>query len=223
MYKYELLNNHYVVNIDGKKFLIDTGSYSFRITSPMSYVTIDGVKYRLAPNMLDPEAQEKTFKLVGATIDGFIGMDIISRTSLTIYKDGNIDFKANNVEGATRVPFVRGPGLLINVSSNGVNGKMFVDTGAMYGYGVAELFRGENPYARNQYDFNPSPRLRDMYSNVYNQDIVVGGKTKTIKMGFNQGTYGYPLGGDIIMIANISTFYDEVCVLDMNRGELVFK
>lgn len=221
MYKYELLNNHYVVNIDGKKFLIDTGSNSFWITSPMNYVSIDGVKYPLFPNRLDPEAQEKTFRLVGTTIDGFIGADIIGKTSLTIYKDGNIDFKATNVKGATRVPFAYGPGLLINVSSNGVSGKMFIDTGAMYGYGIKELFRGEMPYARNEYDFNPY--LRDMHSDIYNQNIVVGGQTKTIKMGFNQRTYGYPLGGDIIMIANISALYDEVCVLDMNRGELVFK
>ena len=221
MYKYELLNNHYVVNIDGKKFLIDTGSNSFWVTSPMNYVSIDGVKYPLFPNRLDPEAQEKTFRLVGTTIDGFIGLDIISKTSLTIYADGNIDFKATNVAGATRVPFVTGPGLFINVSSNGVNGKMFIDTGAKYGYGIRELFYSETPYVRNEYDFNP--HLRDMHSDIYNQKIIVGGQAKNIEVGFNQRTYGYPLGGDIVMIANISTFYDEVCVIDINKGELVFK
>lgn len=88
MYSYELINNHYVVEIDDQKFLIDTGSpFSFWVSRPIKEITIDGNKYPLQNRPLNFNIDE-TNNLVGVIVDGFIGMDIISKTSLTIYFGG---------------------------------------------------------------------------------------------------------------------------------------
>lgn len=221
MYNYQLLNNHYIVDIDGKRFLIDTGSESFWISGPMDYVTIDGAEYPLKPNQLDSEAEAKTFDLVGVPLDGFIGLDIIIRTSLTIYKDGRLEFRPTSVEDGLKVPLVGYGMLQVNASSNGIKGKMVIDTGAKYGYGIKELFLGETPYARKVHDFNP--KLRDMYSDMHHQVVNVSGKSAIVDMGYNKGTEHFPLYGDIIMIANVTNLFEEVCVIDIPNRLLILK
>lgn len=223
MYKYELLNNHYIVHIDGRKYLIDTGSHSFWITTPMSHITIDDKSYPLQPCPLSPTAKEKTFNLVGTEVDGFIGLDIISRTSLTIYKNGDIDFKAYELPIGKKVPLVGNSLLTVKASSGCISGLMVIDTGAMYGYGIKEIFHGETPFATGIHDFNPNPRIWDMYSDMYHQDVFVNGKLINLDMGYNPKTYGYPLGGNIIMVGNLTTFFDEVCVIDMINRQLILK
>lgn len=223
MYKYELLNNHYIVHIDGKKYLIDTGSYSFWITTPMSHIVIDDKAYRLDPNPLSATAMRKTFDLVGTEIDGFIGLDIIVRTSLTIYKDGNIDFKANELPNGKRVPLV-GDGLLqVKASSGCISGLMIIDTGAMYGYGIKEIFDNETPYALGVHDFNPNPKIWDIYTDMYHQEVFVNGKLVTLNMGYNQKVYGFPLNEKVIMVGNVTTLFDEVCVIDIPNRQLILK
>ena len=129
MYKYKLMNNHYVVNIDNRNYLIDTGSpFSFYIHTPHN-VVIDGRVFpftRSFPN----QSIEPTIELVGLDIDGFIGMDIISKTSLTIYKNGNILFGVDNING-TEVPIYMSLLPVIEYSDfNNQKGLVIIDTGA---------------------------------------------------------------------------------------------
>ena len=220
-YNYELKNNHYVVNINGHKYLIDTGMpYSFWINQPMS-VEIDETDYQLAPNQFDRTVIEETNKLVGETLDGFIGYDIIRRNGLTIYKDGTLEFKAVNVEGGVRLALQTAPCLLIDVRCSDISGKAFIDTGAMLGYGEQNLFKGLNPYENNVHDYNFV--LKHMHSDMYNLPVELNGHTKIVKAGYNPRTEGYPLGGNIILICSVSTFFDEVCVFDIAHRELVLK
>ena len=91
MYYYKLINNHYIVDIDGQHFLIDTGcQFSFWVSTPMNEITINGDKYPLQNKPTNFDVNESN-NLVGVQADGFIGMDIISKTSLTIF-GGCIDF-----------------------------------------------------------------------------------------------------------------------------------
>ena len=221
-YNYELKNNHYVVSIDGHKYLIDTGMpYSFWINPPMS-VEIDETDYQLAPNQFDRTVIEETNKLVGETLDGFIGYDIIRRNGLTIYKDGTLEFKAINVEGGIRLALQTAPCLLIDVHCGGISGKAFIDTGAMLGYGAQNLFQGLTPYANNVHDYNFV--LKHMYSDMYHLPVELNGHAKIVNAGYNQNTVGYPLGhSNIILICNVSTFFDEVCVFDIAHRELILK
>ena len=71
MYHYEIINNHIVVNIDGQKYLIDTGSpISFHINPSIRSLTIDGISYPLQakPAMFNVPL---AFECIGNEIDGF--------------------------------------------------------------------------------------------------------------------------------------------------------
>ena len=92
MYNYTLSNNHYIINIEGNNYLLDTGSpVSFSLKQGLNSVVINQRRCSLPYNVMNLDI-EATRELVGMDIDGFIGMDIIRQTSLTIYKDGRIEF-----------------------------------------------------------------------------------------------------------------------------------
>lgn len=221
MYRYELVNNHYIVDIEGKKFLIDTGGHSIWFKKPVE-LTIGGRKYPISKCDWEKSDIDKTLALVGVDLDGFIGLDVIMRTSLTIYKNGDIDFKPHDVDGGVRVPLNTTYGLLsFDAVSNGISGQYVIDTGAMYGYGLKELFAKETPFLREAYDFNP--KLKEMYSDIYHHDVEIMGHHKIVDMGYNKDTMGYPLGYSLIMIGNVTTFFDEVCVIDINKRLFILK
>ena len=145
MYSYKLINNHYIVNIDGYNFLIDTGSpFSFWISSLNKELTINEKKYYLhnRPSNFDVQS---TFNLVGVQLDGFIGMDIISNTGLTIHKDEMMEFKIQEIEGKPIQMSTSWP-LYVQIGSNLMSGKFIIDTGAKYGYGVTSLFYKKEPF-----------------------------------------------------------------------------
>ena len=222
LYNYELLNNHYIVEVDGHKYLIDTGlPFSFSIIGPMK-IDIDGTTYQLSPNQFNSITISEIYKLVGEDFDGFIGYDIIRRNGLTIYKNGTLEFASRNIEDGTRVPLETIPCLLIDVCASGIQGKAFIDTGAMLGYGAKELFNGLTSYATHVHDYNFV--LKHMYSDMYHINVEIGGITKIVDAGYNRGTEGYPLGqGDIILICSVSSLYDEVCVFDIRNRQLILK
>lgn len=223
MYEYQLMNNHYIVTIGENKFLIDTGAPSFRINDEVREVVIDGHSHSLRPKLpqMDDEAVRKTFELVGTEVDGFLGLDLIAQTSLTIYKDGRLDFKTHDVKDAQVVPLLPTMGLAIEITSSGIRGAMVLDTGAKYGYLDERLIRGLEPCARDVYDFNPIKR--EMKSDMYNIDFSIGGVNKTIVAGYNEETLGFPIGNGNIMIGNITTLFNEVCVIDARRNCLLIK
>ena len=86
MYKYDLINSHYLVLIDGRRYLVDTGSESsFSLDDSLKSVTIDGVSYHLQPNRLSVQQKRETFEMVGTTFDGFIEF---SKKTPIFYKQG---------------------------------------------------------------------------------------------------------------------------------------
>ena len=219
MYKYELINNHYIVEIEGKKYLIDTGSpISFWVSNPVMQITIDGNAYCLHNRPANLNVGE-TRALVGIEVDGFIGMDIISKTGLTIYKEGCIKFGADEVNGVEIAMTTSWP-LMVSIGCNMMNGKFVIDTGARYGYGVEGLFYGLNPYDYVK-DYNPG--LGHLNSDIYHLDIVIGGQSRTIDVCNNKivGSTLKHMGA--IMIGSVSSLYQEVCVLDTKIGKLILK
>ena len=220
-YKHKLINNHYIVTIGDKNYLIDTGCpKSFSLTNQKDIVTIDGKEYELAPNKLTPYQTTQTLELIGAGvsgIDGFIGMDIINQTSLTIYKDGRIVFGVVdlNEEG---MPLHTSQGYIYIDTSIG---KYAIDTGAMYGYGAKWLFRDIKPYTRCR-DYNPG--LGVLVSDLYRLLIGVNNQIKKVDMCDNftvQQTYLPMINCDVI--GSITTLFDEVCVIDMKNKVLKLK
>ena len=217
---YQLLNNHYIVTIDKKKYLIDTGRPdSFVFDNAPSSVIINDQSYDLGPNTMDQEATEATMKLVGEKIDGFISARIIAQTGLTIYKNGELFFENRPIDGRV-IPFDS----TIEVVSNGIRGRFYIDTGAKYGYMDERLIPSTPAVELNAYDFNPHPRLRHMHTNMYEVPIEIDGRKTTIVAGYNKGTINFPIGmRGIILIGNITTLFDEACVVDLRNGRLILK
>ncbi len=218
MYRYKLVNNHYIVDIDDHKYLIDTGSpISFWVSKPIREITINGKNYYLKSRSIDFNV-EATNNLVGVEVDGFIGMDIISTTGLTIYKNGDIEFSVNEIDGK-EIPMTTGWPLAINIGCNLMTGKFIIDTGAKYGYGVSGLFY-QQPF-NHVHDYNPS--LGHLDGDLYHLDIVIGGQKKTIDVCNNQEVAFTLLHMGAIMIGNVSSLYEEACVLDSKKGRLILK
>ena len=231
MYSYELINNHYIVNIDGKKFLIDTGSpFSFWVSSPIKEITIYDNKYPLQNRPLNFDVDE-TNNLVGAIVDGFIGMDIISKTSLTIYSgapEGIIEFSEVPdwiINGLikmnykyTEVPMTTRWPLMVQIGSNLMTGKFVIDTGAKYGYGVSGLFYKQTAFDHVS-DYNPS--LGHLDSDIFHLEIVIGGQKKTIDVCSNSTVASTLIHMGALMIGSVSSLYNQVCSLDTKKGKLI--
>lgn len=219
MYEYELINNHYVVHIDGSKYLIDTGSpNSFWVSRPMRKVTIDGVDYHLNEKPANLKVKE-AYDTIGACVDGFIGMDIISKTSLTIYKKGVLEFKALEIGGDEIKMSTNWP-LVVKVGTSIGMGKMIIDTGAKYAYGMNPLFMLIPSYGRVN-DYNPS--MGKLTSNIYHTTIVVGTKRKTIDVCENSTVAKALYNMGALIIGSVTSLYDEACVLDTKKGKLILK
>ena len=217
MYRYELKNNHYIVEIDNKRFLIDTGwPYSFSFNN-VGHVIIDN---QLFPLTTKPSniGVEETRELVGIVPDGFIGMDIISKLGFTVYKNGELEFKVNNIDG-NEVRMNKSWPLLIPISCNSVNGMFIVDLGAKYGYASKRVLNGSRPIGVVE-DYNPM--LKHFNSNLFNIEIKIGNQTRYIDVGDSEKVAPTFTNG-IIMVGNITTLFDEVCVIDTIKGRLILK
>lgn len=219
MHNYELINNHYLVEIDGKRLLVDTGSpTSFLMESHCQEITIDGVKYALQGRTSHVDVAEM-MKLVGVKVDGFIGLDIIRQTSLTIHKNGLIEFRANDVDGKG-IDLNTNGFLTFSVESHAMSGAFIIDTGAKYGYGIRGLFDGLKAFDHVE-DYNPI--LGRLNSDLYHLDMVVGGRGKVVDLCDNADVYPMIKHYGAVMIANITSLFDEVCVIDVKKGTLTLK
>lgn len=219
MYTYELINNHYIVDIDGGKYLIDTGSpFSFWVSRPKREITIDGNNYLLNSRPSNFNIEETT-KLVGVQTDGFIGMDIISVTGLTIFKNGTIEFAIKEIGGIETPMTTRWP-LMTNVGCNLMTGRFVIDTGAKYGYGVNGLFYQQRPFSRIK-DCNPS--LGHLEGDIYHLNVVIGGQNKIIDVCSNNIVASTLIHMGALMVGSVSSLFKEMCVLDTKKGRLILK
>lgn len=218
MYNYKLLNNHYLIEIDGYTFLIDTGyPFSFWISEPIRSISINNKNYPLSPRPLNFGVKE-TNELVGTKIDGFIGTDIISSNGLTVYKNGQLDFSIKDVDGAKLLMNKTWP-LTVFTECNSITGKCIIDTGAKYGYGISELFIEQKPFDHVK-DYNP--HLKHFESDVYHLTATFGNVERAVDLGKNY-LVEQTFDGRTIMVVNITSLFDEVCVLDTKNGLLILK
>lgn len=220
MYNYKLLNNHYVVEIDGDHYIVDTGSpKSYKFRRDLTGVTIDGVWHGLnvpKPNFSLP----KTRKLVGYPVDGLIGADVFGSTGLTIYKDneegGRIDFASHNINGSTypMLALPNGSAPLIQTDNN----KLYlVDTGARYGYGSKSMFNGLTSFD-TVWDYNPD--LQDMYSPIYNVEVEFNNKKCHTTACYNSNvTFPIP---NFLMVGNITDLFQKECCINYRERKIIF-
>lgn len=219
MYDYKLLNNHYVVDINGHHFIIDTGApFSYSFVNGLNEVIINGVGHKLRV----PSARfnvRKTHTLVGYPVDGLLGADSFKETGFTIYKDneegGRIDFAVNKISGKSYrvLTYANGSAPLIQTD----NGKLYlVDTGARYGYGAKEMFNGLSSFA-TVWDYNPD--LGDLNSPIYNVEVAMNNKKCHTTACYNSNvTFHIP---NFLMIGNITDFFEKECCFDYQGDRVV--
>ena len=214
MYNYKLSNNHYIINIEGNNYLLDTGSpVSFSLKPGLNSVTINERRYPLGYNVMGLDIAA-TRDLVGMDVDGFIGMDIVRQTSLTIYKDGRIEFRVLPEEGY-RLNMLMSFGLIkIQATCNNLVAPYLVDTGARYAYGIEGLFRGNQPFGHIK-DYNP--RLGHFDSDIYHLSVDFGPIQKTIDIANSSLVRNDLAMTASLIVGNITDLFDEVCVIDMSH------
>lgn len=217
-YDLEIINNHLIVKIGNDKYLIDTGSPdSFMMSTYPGSVIINGESKKLRAKNFDDKAAEECFNLVGKRFIGFIGLDIIRETSLTIFlNEKKVAFGVDNVSGET-IPFLMSGYPIIESSL----GHYYIDTGAMYPYGVKRLFT-DLITNKKVHDFNPF--LDHLNSEMYGLNITIGRRSRNIGVCENskvETNVLNPLGCSVI--GNIIDYIDDTCVFDMKRQILIIK
>ena len=215
MYNYTLSNNHYIINIEGKNYLLDTGSpVSFSLKPGLNSVTINQKRYPLGYNVMGLSIAA-TRGLVGMDVDGFIGMDIIRETSITIYKDGRIEFNARSEQGHTLNMLADDYGLIkLKALCDNYVFAYLVDTGARYGYGAEVLFRNKKSYGHIR-DYNP--RLGHFESDIYHLYVDFGPFQKTLDIADSVNVRNDLNATYSSIIGNITDLFGEVCVIDMQN------
>ena len=210
MYKYELINNHYIVYIDGYKCLIDTGHpSSFWTAKPIHAITIDGEALPLgAPQDYN---HQKAIAVIGDSPDIFLGLDAVLRHGITIYKNGTLEFKTNPIEGE-RLPLKSIYPIVMGSSCRGQRINLVIDTGARYGYGYLPLFNGLTPFDRVK-DYNP--KLGDMENDLFHMEVGVGSKAVEVDLGNDPRVNKWfePWYGAFV-VCNWSSFYEQAISLD---------
>ena len=218
MYNYTLINNHFIIDIKGEKYLLDTGSpNSFSFTNKRELI-INNRTYPLGrPSMYVNRIETERF--VGMKLDGFIGLDIIYSNGLTINKNGNIDFKAEELFEGKKYPIYRGKGYLcIPVTCNDIGGDLMIDTGAKYGYGIQELFVNKTPVNR-VIDYSPSFGGY-LESDLYN--LKIDRLSNNLEVCYHADVERALKQYNVILIANIVEFFENTCVIDTKNGEVTF-
>ena len=156
MYNYKFENGHCIVEIEGYKWMIDSGAPSMSFNRNASCIEIVGNKY---PLIVDTRYKAIIDMVVGISVDGIIGCDILSKTSFSLDVDGNFCFGMDLVSTENHIGVKIGS-IIPDVKNNVIIGKITIDckeadvlfdTGAYINYIKPELV--ESPYvASRDYD-----------------------------------------------------------------------
>lgn len=176
VYEIEMEKGHLVAKIEGKKFIIDTGS---PITSGKVNTTIWGSINFSGGYVLINEIN----KLTGLSADGLIGMNCLKGSNFAINLKEKKMFVTNArpEEDGKKIPVkfkLLIPELEVNV--NGERLSMLFDTGATISYIPKKMTMNLTPVGEFE-DFYPG--LGRFQTPLYDVDVVIGNNKVTLKAG----------------------------------------
>ena len=128
MYNYKFENGHCIVEIEGYKWMIDSGAPSMSFNRNVSCIEIDGHKY---PLVFDTKYKAIIDMVVGISVDGIIGCDILSKTSFSLDVEGNFCFGMDLVSTENHIG-VKIESIYPNVKNNVIIGKITIDCKEAY-------------------------------------------------------------------------------------------
>jgi len=123
MYNYKFENGHCIVEIEGYKWMIDSGAPSMSFNRNISSIEIDGRKFSL---LFVTNYEAIVNQVVGIVVDGIIGCDILSKTSFSLDVKGNFCFGMDLVSTENHIGVKIGS-IIPNVKNNVIIGKITID------------------------------------------------------------------------------------------------
>ena len=129
-YSFSICNGYVVIDIDGNKFMLDTGlPTSMSVRAGLKEVTINGAR---CPLMSAGQHAPALSVATGIALDGLIGMDILSRLGGVTcdIAAGKATFGACTRTDGVAVPFERRNDFHFAVRANGKNARGYLDVGA---------------------------------------------------------------------------------------------
>ena len=185
VYEYVQSSGLHLVRIEGKLFILDTGSPVSFTFDDRNKLILKTLPFDLPGNLLGIKKEDMD-KLSGVDVAGFIGFDIIQREGLTIDKQTqSVMFEADDTYGFTQFPVrnlsLMGIGLMdMECDICGQRVKAIFDTGASIGY-VHKSLIGDAECTGEIEDFGPSFG-GEIKTSKYRMDVGIGDMTVTTEL-----------------------------------------
>lgn len=189
-------NGHFIVTIDDKNYILDTGSpVSYSFTEKTTFVPFGDKHLIFLPFPLKG-VKEEIEELVNMPIHGIIGLDTMKELKrMEISKEGGyVKFGGDSVSDSTgySIPFEENNGVLtIGIKVNGKNTRVILDTGARIDYMDPSLLDTSNAISHER-DYNPilGNFEVDGYKNTY---VIDDQEIETITYGATDMLENYVL------------------------------
>lgn len=152
-------NGHFIVTVDNKNFILDTGSpVSYSFTDKPTFVLFGDKHLTFLPFPIKGSAKEIEY-LVHMPIDGIIGLSTMKELKrMEISKEkGYVKFGGDSVSDSAgySIPFEENNGVLtIGIKVNGKDTRVILDSGARIDYMDPSLLDTSNAISHES-DYNP--------------------------------------------------------------------
>ena len=219
-----LSNNHILFELEGDNYLIDTGS-------PMSFSFFD--KRSISLNQKTYEfskikgcSKSEVDQLARMNVSGIIGMDIISKTSLTVdYENNKIEFNQTNIEcddnQYASFEFSLFMGGYITTQDLCCNGIKFrncvIDSGAHISYIKENLLRSEDELNEQYSDY--SPKIGEISGYFYSSIISSSNYDLSVKVG----KMPFVLASLFDGIIGFNALSNKLISIDFKNNRIIFK
>lgn len=181
-YQINLFDGHLIIEADGLKVLVDTGS-PVTIGNDTSFIFM-GQQHQCTKSILGNGVAELS-ELMGYNIDILMGLDILQQYYILInYQGKEITFSTEELplDSEFSTPIIRGGmgEVCINISVKGEIAKVALDTGAKISYIDPSYVRGEQA-TETRDDFHPS--IGAFRTPIYCMDASISGQEFPVQFG----------------------------------------
>jgi len=175
---YQMHHGHIIINVEGRPFLLDTGS---PISIGYEPIEIGRQIFELEQSYMGVTCSY-LMEHIGVPIEGMIGADIIQAFNLSIYaSERMVQFNHLPPVGDIFIPVKNFMGVpILNVKVAGQVRRVFFDTGAPMSYLRRDLLCDEQPDGRHE-DFYPL--LGNFLTNTYFLELGIGGSACELRFG----------------------------------------
>lgn len=177
----DLYDGHLIINNDGQKVLVDTGS-PVTIGSSDKFMFMDQ-EYNCIRALMGHDINDIA-EMMGYHIDVLMGMDVIGKYKmLTDYKSKKVTFSSEDIpfEPICTAPIIReGEPVCVILRIKGNDVKLALDTGAKISY-IAETYTSGETAIEVLEDFYPM--IGQFTTPIYAMEASIGGQSFPVKFG----------------------------------------